>query len=455
MSSTCTAETTPSPSVPVHRRRRIISVAAHWAGGKFVDMVRSSRSGEVSGHGHRPTAGRAYQFESTDEFPIRSRPRRHASRSGWPWRPAAPPSPAPAALDDSRPCRRRQDEPARSRASVSRLTPGGHGVARAALAARSTAPRQLGSRGKAESGSGGKTGTGSRAKDGSGNRQEGRQPGRTTPTTGTRERRAPGPRANRRANPRAGRARRARPRPWPRSRTSGRRRRGAVPAVKRSGWCSSAVSARSAGTVPVSRSRGGSSSSMCGIMFPDPDMPGVDLVLPDFTYLRENADRVDAVILTHGHEDHTGGLAYLLRDFPVPVYGSELTLALARNRVDEAGMADRAQFIPVKDGERRRIGPCDVEFIPVTHSVPHASPPPSTPRRASSCTPATSRSISTRSTAAGPIWPGWVPWPPTRGSGCCWPTRPTPRSPGSRLGVDGRARRCGRCSSHVRTGASS
>ncbi len=109
-----------------------------------------------------------------------------------------------------------------------------------------------------------------------------------------------------------------------------------------------------------------------GIMFPDPDMPGVDLVLPDFTYLRQNADRVDGIILTHGHEDHTGGLAYLLRDFPAPVYGSELTLALARNRVDEAGMTDRAQFIPVRDGERRRIGPCDVEFIPVTHSVPHA-----------------------------------------------------------------------------------
>ncbi len=109
-----------------------------------------------------------------------------------------------------------------------------------------------------------------------------------------------------------------------------------------------------------------------GIMFPDPDMPGVDLVLPDFTYLRENADRVDAVILTHGHEDHTGGLAFLLRDLSVPVYGSELTLGLARNRVDEAGTSDRAKFIPVHDGERRRIGPCDVEFIPVTHSVPHA-----------------------------------------------------------------------------------
>ena len=106
-------------------------------------------------------------------------------------------------------------------------------------------------------------------------------------------------------------------------------------------------------------------------MFPDPDMPGIDLVLPDFTYLRENADRVEACILTHGHEDHTGGLAFLLRDLSVPVYGSELTLGLARNRIEEAGLADRAKFIPVRDGERRRIGPFDVEFIPVTHSVPH------------------------------------------------------------------------------------
>jgi ribonuclease J len=110
----------------------------------------------------------------------------------------------------------------------------------------------------------------------------------------------------------------------------------------------------------------------CGIMFPDADMPGVDLVLPDFSYLRENADRVDGVVLTHGHEDHTGGLAFLLRDLAVPIYGSAFSLGLARNRIDEAGLADRAQYITVTDGERRRIGPCDVEFIPVTHSVPHA-----------------------------------------------------------------------------------
>jgi ribonuclease J len=109
----------------------------------------------------------------------------------------------------------------------------------------------------------------------------------------------------------------------------------------------------------------------CGLMFPDADMPGVDLVLPDFTYLRENADRVDAVLLTHAHEDHAGGLAFLLRDVAVPIYGSALSLALARNRIEEAGMLDRTEFVSVTDGERRQIGPFDCQFVPVTHSVPH------------------------------------------------------------------------------------
>jgi ribonuclease J len=109
----------------------------------------------------------------------------------------------------------------------------------------------------------------------------------------------------------------------------------------------------------------------CGIMFPDPNMPGIDLVLPDFSYLREHADQVEAVVLTHGHEDHTGGLAYLLRELEAPVYGSALTLGLARNRVDEAGMSDRVRWMEVADGDRRTVGPFEVEFIPVTHSVPH------------------------------------------------------------------------------------
>jgi ribonuclease J len=108
-----------------------------------------------------------------------------------------------------------------------------------------------------------------------------------------------------------------------------------------------------------------------GLMFPDTDMLGVDLVLPDFTYLRENAHRVEGAIITHGHEDHMGGLSYLLRELSFPIYGSALTLGLARNRIEEAGLLDRTELIPVSDGERRRIGPCEVEFIPVTHSVPH------------------------------------------------------------------------------------
>ena len=110
----------------------------------------------------------------------------------------------------------------------------------------------------------------------------------------------------------------------------------------------------------------------CGLMFPDADMHGIDLVLPDFTYLRENADRIEAVVATHGHEDHVGALQYLLRELSFPIYGSAVALGLARNRIEEAGLLGRTELIPVKDGERLMIGPFDVEFIPVTHSVPHA-----------------------------------------------------------------------------------
>ena len=73
----------------------------------------------------------------------------------------------------------------------------------------------------------------------------------------------------------------------------------------------------------------------CGLMFPDPEMPGIDLILPDFTYLRDNADRVEGCIATHGHEDHVGGLSFLLRELSFPIYGSKLTLGLARSRIEE------------------------------------------------------------------------------------------------------------------------
>ena len=110
----------------------------------------------------------------------------------------------------------------------------------------------------------------------------------------------------------------------------------------------------------------------CGIMFPDNDMLGVDLVLPDFSWLLERADDIVGCVATHGHEDHVGGLSYLLREAPFPVFGSELTLGLARGRIEEAGVLKRTELTPVADGETWEIGPFDVEFIPTTHSVPQA-----------------------------------------------------------------------------------
>ena len=109
-----------------------------------------------------------------------------------------------------------------------------------------------------------------------------------------------------------------------------------------------------------------------GLMFPEPNMYGVDLILPDFRWLIERKDRVDAIVLTHGHEDHTGALRYLVKDINVPIYGAALTLGFAKHRLTEARVGHDLTFIEVADGEKRKIGPFEIEFIPVTHSVPSA-----------------------------------------------------------------------------------
>ncbi|MEI8269080.1 MAG: ribonuclease J [Acidimicrobiaceae bacterium] len=109
-----------------------------------------------------------------------------------------------------------------------------------------------------------------------------------------------------------------------------------------------------------------------GLMFPEPNMYGVDLILPDFRWLLERKDRVDAIVLTHGHEDHTGALRYLVKDINVPIYGAALTLGFAKHRLTEARVGHDLTFIEVADGEKRKIGPFEIEFIPVTHSVPSA-----------------------------------------------------------------------------------
>lgn len=109
----------------------------------------------------------------------------------------------------------------------------------------------------------------------------------------------------------------------------------------------------------------------CGLMFPDADAAGVDLVLPDFSYLIDNADRVEGVVATHGHEDHIGALGFLLEEMPLTVIGSPLTVGMAKGRISERGVLDRAKFIEVSDNDRIQVGPFDMEFFPVTHSVPH------------------------------------------------------------------------------------
>ena len=88
----------------------------------------------------------------------------------------------------------------------------------------------------------------------------------------------------------------------------------------------------------------------CGVMFPDAELLGVDIVIPDITYLRENRDRLRAILLTHGHEDHIGALPYVLDEVDAPVYGSPFTLALARAKLAEHGLADIVELREMQPG---------------------------------------------------------------------------------------------------------
>lgn len=105
-----------------------------------------------------------------------------------------------------------------------------------------------------------------------------------------------------------------------------------------------------------------------GLMFPEEDMLGVDFVIPDFSYLLDNRDKVRGIVLTHGHEDHTGALPFLLRELAVPVYGTPLTLALVREKLKEYEL-DHLPLTPVRPRDVVQLGGFSVEFIRVTHSI--------------------------------------------------------------------------------------
>lgn len=110
----------------------------------------------------------------------------------------------------------------------------------------------------------------------------------------------------------------------------------------------------------------------CGLAFPDPEMLGVDLVIPDFSYVEKNADKIKGIIITHGHEDHIGGLAYLLKTVNIPVYGTKLTIGLIQGKLKEHGLLSNAKLFEVAPGDVVEFDEFKVEMIHVNHSIPDA-----------------------------------------------------------------------------------
>lgn len=110
----------------------------------------------------------------------------------------------------------------------------------------------------------------------------------------------------------------------------------------------------------------------CGLAFPDSDLPGVDLVIPDFIYVENNADKIKGIIVTHGHEDHIGGLAYLLKRVNIPIYATKLTIGLIKGKLEEHNLLKSAKLVEIKPRDNITLGNFNIELIHVNHSIPDA-----------------------------------------------------------------------------------
>lgn len=110
----------------------------------------------------------------------------------------------------------------------------------------------------------------------------------------------------------------------------------------------------------------------CGMAFPDEEMPGIDIVIPDFTYVLENKDKIKGLVVTHGHEDHIGAIPYLLRNFNVPIYATRLTVGLIEGKLREHKLLNEAKLNVTNPGDTVRLGKFEIEFIHVNHSIPDA-----------------------------------------------------------------------------------
>ncbi|MCI6245389.1 MAG: ribonuclease J [Eubacterium sp.] len=110
----------------------------------------------------------------------------------------------------------------------------------------------------------------------------------------------------------------------------------------------------------------------CGLAFPGAELLGVDTVIPDFTYIEENIDKVKGLIITHGHEDHIGGIPYLLKKANIPIYSTKLTIGLLKGKLEEHNLLNSARLIEIKPNDKVALGKFTVEFIHVNHSIPDA-----------------------------------------------------------------------------------